>query len=55
MTEQKTKDIAEMTAEELFKHITDLDAAHRESQKHLKALLRCRPGGAKLLEKKASK
>jgi hypothetical protein len=47
------KAIAEMTAAELAQHIADLEDEHRREMKHLKALLRCLPGGDKLLEKKS--
>lgn len=46
------KRVAEMTADELHAHIKAKDAAHRVEMTHLRALLRCLPGGKELLEKK---
>lgn len=43
-----------MNAEQLHEFIVMKDKAHRDEQRRLKALLRCLPGGAKLLEKPAS-
>ncbi len=40
------KPIAEMTTEELKAEIARRDDVHRREQKHLRALLRCLPGGA---------
>lgn len=42
----------EMSAEQLFKHIEDLETAHRNKLKKLRALLRLKDGGEALLAKK---
>jgi hypothetical protein len=45
------KPVGQMDAKELHAHITARDETFREEQRRLKALLRCLPGGAALLEK----
>lgn len=46
------KPVGEMNAAELYAYVAARDETHRTEQKRLKALLRCLPGGAALLEKK---
>lgn len=45
------KALAEMTAAEVAASITEKQKSHRAEIKHLKAYLRCLPGGPELLAK----